>query len=484
MAYVPSGHTGFHFIDGKWAAPAPGGARWPVVNPATEQIVTEISMGTEADVDKAVEAAHRAFAAWSSTRLEERLRIMEKVCAIYERRMAEIAIAVTTEMGAPYQKLSMVRQAPIGLLQFRTTMAAARSFEFDRMLNETTRIRREPVGVCSMLTPWNWPLNQMIIKVAPALATGCTMVVKPSPFAPLSATLVAEIMEEAGLPAGVFNLVLGDAGAFVERLASHPLVDMVSLTGSNVAGAAVAHAAAATTKRVSLELGGKSPNIVLPDADLGAAITHGVRQMMSNSGQSCNAPSRMLVHRPRLAEAEKIAVAVADSLVVGDPLDARTELGPIANQRQYQRVKALIQSGQSEGARMLNGGIERPQGLHRGFFVRPTIFSDVRNHMRIAQEEIFGPVLGVIPYDTEDEAVAIGNDTPFGLSTYIYSATREHAMQVGERMRTGMVHVNGATTDINAPFGGYKQSGNGREWGVWGLEDYLEVKAITGASDA
>ncbi|MGE0652117.1 MAG: aldehyde dehydrogenase family protein [Alphaproteobacteria bacterium] len=467
------------FVGGEWRAPVDGGQPLPVVNPATEETITTVQLGSAGDADAAVGVARGAFPAWSATPLLSRLELMERVCAVYERRMPEIARAVTTEMGAPYRKLALPRQAAVGLLQMRSTIAAARSFSFDWMLNRTTRIRREPVGVCAMITPWNWPLNQMLIKVAPALATGCTMVVKPSPYAALSATLVAEVMAEAGVPPGVFNLVHGEAPV-VTRLASHPLVDMVSLTGSNPAGAAVSAAAAPTIKRVSLELGGKSPNIILPGADITAAVAHGVRQMMSNSGQSCNAPSRMLVSRSRLQEAEKVARAIAEEIVVGDPLADATELGPIANARQYERVQSLIATGSAEGARLVTGGLGRPTPLSRGFFARPTIFSDVTPSMTIAREEIFGPVLVLIPYDTEDDAVTIANDTPFGLSAYIYGATREHAIAVGERMRTGMVHINGTHTDIDAPFGGYKQSGHGREWGAWGLEDYLETKAMMG----
>jgi acyl-CoA reductase-like NAD-dependent aldehyde dehydrogenase len=467
------------YVDGDWRAPAGGGEPLPVVNPATEEVTTTLMLGSAADADVAVEAAGAAFPGWSARPLESRLALMERICVVYERRLGEIARAVTTEMGAPYAKLALPRQAAMGLRQFQSTIAAARRFRFDTMLNQGTRIRREPVGVCALVTPWNWPLNQMIIKVAPALATGCTMVVKPSPYAPLSATLVAEIVAEAGVPRGVFNLVHGDAPVVV-RLASHPRVDMVSLTGSGAAGAAVAGAAAPTIKRVSLELGGKSPNIILPGANIAAAVTHGVRQLMSNSGQSCNAPSRMLVPRTSLREAEEVARAVAGALVVGDPLADATELGPLANARQYERVQAMIARGVTEGARLVAGGPGRPEHLRRGFYARPTVLGDVTNDMTVAREEIFGPVLAMIGYDTEEEAVAIANDTPYGLSAYVYGPTREAAAALGERLRVGMVHVNGASTDIEAPFGGYKQSGNGREWGAWGLEDYLETKAMMG----
>ena len=472
------------YIDGAWVAPVGGGPLHDVVNPATGDAVAAMAFGGDADIDLAVEAAHRAFQSWSQRSLAERLDLLSRICAIYERRMPEIAEAVTQEMGAPYHGLSLPLQAPIGLWHFQMTLAAARDFEFERMLNATTRIVREPVGVCALITPWNWPLNQVVVKVAPALATGCTMVLKPSQNSPLSAAILAEILAEAGVPKGVFNMIQGEGSRLGERLASHPLVDMVSLTGSNPAGAAVSKAAADSVKRLSLELGGKSANIILDDADFEQAVTHGVVQMMSNSGQSCNAPSRMLVPINRLSEVERIAVAAAEATIVGDPFAPDTQVGPIANRRQFDRVQQLIQQGLAEGAKLIVGGPGLPDGIDCGNFARPTIFSGVDNGMTIAREEVFGPVLAIIPYDDEEEAIAIANDTPFGLSGYVTSASRDRAERVARRLRTGMVHLNGASVDLQAPFGGYKQSGVGREWGAWGLEDFLETKAVMGAVEA
>lgn len=472
------------YIDGAWVEPAGGGRPHEVIDPATGEVVATLSFGGEADIDRAVEAAHRAFPRYSQTSLAERLDLLARICAIYERRIPEIAAAVTHEMGAPYHSLSVPLQAPIGLWHFQTALAAATEFTFENMLNATTRIVREPVGVCALITPWNWPLNQIAVKVAPALVAGCTMVLKPSQNSPLSAAILAEILAEAGVPNGVFNMIQGEGVQLGERLASHPLIDMVSLTGSNAAGAAVSKRAADSVKRLSLELGGKSANIILDDADFEKAVTHGVVQIMSNSGQSCNAPSRMLVPHAKLSEAERIAAGAAATMVVGDPFDPGTVLGPIANRRQFDRVQSLIQQGIEEGARLIAGGPGRPDGLERGNFVRPTVFSGVDNSMTIAREEIFGPVLVIIPYKDEEEAIAIANDSPFGLSGYVTSASLERAERVARRLRTGMVHLNGATIDLQAPFGGYKQSGVGREWGAWGLEDFLETKAVMGAAVA
>lgn len=466
------------YIDGRWVDPVNATKRHRVVNPATGGEVAEIRFADEADVDLAIEAAHRAFEGYAALGLQDRMAILGRVAEIYARRMPDIAAAVTMEMGAPYHSLALPAQAAVGLLHLQTALAIAAEFPFEQRLNDTSLIVREPIGVCSLITPWNWPLNQLMVKVVPALLTGCTVVVKPSQNAPLSAAILAEIMDEAGLPKGVFNLVHGEGGRLGDRLASHPLVDMVSFTGSNAAGVAVAKAAADTVKRVSLELGGKSANIILADADLVAAVRHGVIQMMSNSGQSCNAPSRMLVPRSRMVEAEAIATAVVEGIVVGDPQSEGTHVGPIANARQYRHVQAMIEQGLAEGARLVAGGPGSPASLEEGFFARPTIFSDVRNDMVIAREEIFGPVLVMIGYDDLDEAVRIANDSDYGLCGYVYGATLEQATDVARRMRTGAVHLNGASIDPQAPFGGYKQSGNGREWGAWGLEEFLEIKAI------
>ncbi|MBC7702978.1 MAG: aldehyde dehydrogenase family protein, partial [Rhodoferax sp.] len=383
-------------------------------------------------------------------------------------------------MGAPLKALARPVQAPIGLWHLQTVLGAARSYPFDQQQGNTL-ITKEAVGVCALITPWNWPMNQIVCKVAPALLTGCTMVLKPSELAPYSSQIFAEILAAAGVPAGVFNMIHGDGAEIGPLLSAHPLVDMVSLTGSTRAGASVARHAAETIKVVSLELGGKSANIILDDAPLEAAVTSGVIGMMANTGQSCNAPSRMLVPRAKLAEAEAIAVQALGRLVVGDPQDPATTTGPIANGRQYGRVQAMIAQGVAEGARLVAGGTGRVDGIERGYFARPTIFSGVERSMSIAREEIFGPVLVMIPYDSEDDAIAIANDSVYGLSGFVYGATIERARGVARRLRTGMVHLNGATVDPSAPFGGYKQSGLGREWGAAGIDEFVETKAIMGS---
>ncbi|MES2019356.1 MAG: aldehyde dehydrogenase family protein [Pseudomonadota bacterium] len=467
------------YIDGRWVAPANGGEQIDVINPATERSAGTILMGSAADVELAVAAAHRAFASYSRTSLQERLELLASITSIYERRIGDMADAISTEMGAPLHTLAKGVQAPIGLWHFQYTMAMAKDFAFEKVQG-TTLLRREPVGVCALITPWNWPMNQIACKVAPALVTGCTMVLKPSELAPFSAQVFAEILHEAGVPAGVFNMIHGDGARLGPQLASHPLIDMVSLTGSTRAGASVSKNAADTVKVVSLELGGKSANIILADADLEAAVTQGVLNMMSNTGQSCNAPSRMLVPAARLIEAEQIAIAACNSIVVGDPLDPATTIGPIANARQYQRVQALIEQGTLDGATLIAGGCGRPPGIERGYYARPTIFSQANNQMTIARTEIFGPVLTMIGYDTEQEAIAIANDTCYGLSGYVWGGTLDGARAVARQLRAGMVHLNGAGLDLTAPFGGYKQSGNGREWGAAGIEEFLETKAIMG----
>lgn len=478
-----SKHLTQFYIDGEWVDPILGGQPHAVQNPATEQSNFVIAFGETADVNRAIKAAYRAFPSYSTTPLADRLELLDLVCAIYQRRIDDIAAAVTEEMGAPLQTLARPLQAPVGLWHFQAAAAAAREFAFEKKQG-TSLILKEPIGVCALITPWNWPLNQVVCKVAPALAVGCTIVLKPSQNAPLSAVILAEILDEAGVPAGVFNMVQGEGSRLGNVLAAHPLVDLVSLTGSNPAGAAVSKAAADTVKRVSLELGGKSANIILDDADFPAAIGHAVQAMMSNSGQSCNAPSRLLVPANRLAEVERLAAAACADLVVGDPTAASTTVGPVANLRQYRKVQSMIETGLAEGAYLICGGTGRPEGLNAGYFTRPTIFSRVNNRMAIAQEEIFGPVLVIIPYEHEYEAVQIANDSPFGLSGYVTSASLARARDVAKRMRTGMVHLNGAFVDITAPFGGYKQSGNGREWGAAGLEEFLETKAVMGWTEA
>ncbi len=465
------------YIDGAWVNPLQANPM-QVINPATEQAIGTISIGSAADADRAVKAARKAFASYSQTTVAQRQELLQSIIAVYKRRMDDVAAAVSMEMGAPLEKLAKRAQAPAGLGHFIVASKVLADFQFEKM-QKTTRIVREPVGVCALITPWNWPMNQMTCKIAPALATGCTMVLKPSELAPLSAHILAEILHEAGVPAGVFNLVDGDGPGVGAALSSHPEVDMVSFTGSTRAGIAVQIAAAQTIKKVALELGGKSANIITDDADLTAAVKHGVMSMMTNTGQSCNAPSRMLVPAGKLAQAEAIAAAVVSKIMVGDPSNADTTMGPVANSAQFGRVQKMIERGVEEGAKVVAGGVGRPDGMTAGYFVKPTIFSNVNNQMDIARQEIFGPVLCMMPYSGgTDEAVAIANDTPYGLSGYVYAATPEAAGQIAARLRTGNVHLNGAGGDNAAPFGGYKQSGNGREWGALGFEEFLETKAV------
>ncbi|MFJ1472485.1 aldehyde dehydrogenase family protein [Massilia orientalis] len=478
---VSADHLLNFYIEGRWVEPEAGGTKHDIINPATGEVAGVVAYGTDADVHRAVYAAARAFPKYAALPQGQRNELLEAICAEYERRLSDMAEAITAEMGAPLETLSKPLQAQTGLWHFQTALAIAGDFKFDRVQG-TTRIVREPVGVCALITPWNWPINQIACKVAPALAVGCSVVLKPSQNAPYSAALMAEILHDAGVPAGVFNMVQGSGAAFGELLASHPQVDMVSLTGSNAAGASVTKAAADSIKRVSLELGGKSANIILPTADLEKAVAHGVTTMMHNSGQTCVAPSRMLVPQDRLEEVEAIAKRICESLVVGDPLAADTFMGPIANARQYKRVVEMIELGVAEGAYLVTGGAGKPAGCTRGYFVKPTVFSRVRKQMTIAREEIFGPVLTILPYATVEEAIDIANDSPFGLSGYVYGATIEEAQAIAYRLRTGMVHLNGANVDMAAPWGGYKQSGNGREWGAWGFDEFLETKAVLGAA--
>lgn len=469
------------FINGAWVSP-PGRRELDVINPATEQPAGKILLGTAEDVDAAVQAARAAFETFSQTSREERIALLERIIEVYESRMPQIATAISDEMGAP-AKFALNAQAGSGLGHLSTTLAVLKDFEFEETLG-TTQLRREPVGVCGLITPWNWPMNQISCKVAPALAAGCTVVLKPSEIAPLSAHIFAEILEEAGVPKGVFNMVDGDGPTVGEAISRHPDIDMVSFTGSTRAGVQVAKAAAETVKRVSQELGGKSANIILEDADLNAAVKNGVLSMMSNTGQSCNAPSRMLIPAKLYDEAVKIAQTVAAKPVVGDPKAEGVTMGPVANKTQFEKIQRLLQQGVAEGAKVVIGGPGRPSGLDKGYFVQPTVFANVNNQMTIAREEIFGPVLVMIPYRDEEEAIRIANDTVYGLSGYVYSGDIEHARRVARRLRTGMVHLNGASTDTNAPFGGYKQSGNGREWGRDGLKEFLETKAVMGYSSA
>ncbi len=468
------------YINGQWVEPVGGGEPFEVINPATGQLAGTIRLGGAADVERAVAAARRAFDGYSRWTLPQRKDLLMRICAVYERRLDDLAAAITEEMGAPLARLSRAAQAPLGLWHLQTALGAAAQYPFEKPQG-TSLIVREPVGVCALITPWNWPLGQIVCKIAPALLVGCTVVLKPSEYAPFSAQILAEILDEAGVPAGVFNMLHGDGATVGPLLAAHPQVDMVSLTGSTRSGASVAHCAAATIKRVSLELGGKSANIILDDAPLEESVTSGVMAMMMNTGQSCNAPSRMLVPAAKLQQAEDIAAAAVQHLVVGDPLNPATTTGPIANQRQFQRVQALIAQGLSDGATLVVGGLGLPDGLTEGFFARPTVFSGLHNGMAIARKEIFGPVLTLIPYADEEEAIAIANDSDYGLSGYVWGGSVERAAEVARRLRTGMVHLNGAGVDPAAPFGGYKQSGNGREWGAAGIDEFVETKAIMGA---
>ncbi len=465
------------YINGQWRK-SDAALFNEVINPATEQIVAKVAMGSVADVDSAVAAARGAFASWSQTSPEERATYIDKIVAGLEARGDEIAAVITAQMGMPVM-LAKGAQVGLPIFTFKEAAQLARTYAFHSD-HGTTRVVKEPIGVCAMITPWNFPLNQIAVKVAPALAAGCTMVLKPSEIAPLDAFLLAEIIDEAGLPPGVFNLIVGAGPSVGEALAGHPQVDMVSITGSTRAGSAVAAAAAPSLKRVCQELGGKSANIILDDADYEKAVKGGVRLCMFNSGQACNAPTRMLVPRKDLPQIQELVKQAVAGLVVGDPLDDKTYMGPIANKAQYERVLAFMQRALDEGATLLVGGAQRPDGLDTGYYVAPTVFTEVDNSSRTAQEEAFGPILCLIPYDTEEQAIALANDSPYGLSGYVQSGDLAHAQKVGSRMRTGAVELNGARFDQGAPFGGYKMSGNGREHGVWGMEDYLEVKAIVG----
>jgi aldehyde dehydrogenase (NAD+) len=465
------------YIDGNWVDPVTPNAV-DVINPATEEPCGRISLGSPADVDLAVAAAKRAEAAYAATTREQRIELLENVLAAFLKRYDDIAEAIMDEMGAP-RGLAKGAQAGSGPQHIKAAIRALKHFEFEEK-NRTTLIVREPIGVCALITPWNWPVNQVACKVAPALAAGCTMVLKPSEIAPFDAMIFAEVLDAAGVPAGVFNLINGDGPGVGTALAQHPDVAMVSFTGSTRAGVAVAQNAAPTVKRVAQELGGKSANILLDDADFGKAVREGAEECFDNTGQSCNAPTRMLVPRDRMDEAAAIAADVANTLRVGDPRSEDTQVGPLVSGQQWDKVQNLISKGIDEGATLAAGGTGRPDGLAKGYFVKPTVFANVSNDMTIAREEIFGPVLSIIPYDSEDEAVEIANDTPYGLSGYVSSGNLDRARRVAARLRTGMVHINGASLDSMAPFGGYKQSGNGREWGSEGIEEFLEVKSIYG----
>jgi aldehyde dehydrogenase (NAD+) len=465
------------YIDGRWVNPIQA-HDFNVINPATEEPVGTISLGSAADVDKAVAAAKKAFDSYSEATVEQRLAILQRLIEVYQSRMEEMAETISQEMGAPIS-LSRAAQAPIGVAHFSEAVKVLGSFKFEE-LKGSTLMRREAIGVCGLITPWNWPMNQIASKVAPALASGCTMVLKPSEIAPLSAYLFAQILHESGLPPGVFNLVNGDGPTVGSAISSHPYVAMVSFTGSTRAGIAVAAAAAPTVKRVTQELGGKSAHIILDDAELEAAVREGAQACFRNTGQSCNAPTRMLVPQAKMAEAAAVAKRVAEATKVGDPFADGIGIGPLAGKNQFEKVQTLIGKGIEEGAELIAGGLGRPEGIRTGYFAKPTVFASVRNDMTIAREEIFGPVLSIIPYGDEEDAVRIANDTPYGLSGYVTSGDLDHARQVAKRIRSGNVHINGARLDVGGCFGGYKQSGNGREWGEAGLQEFLELKAVFG----
>ena len=469
------------YIDGQWVDPLQG-KEFQVINPATEAPAGLISLGGAKDVERAVAAAKRAFEGYSRTTGEERLALMKRILEQYKKRYADIAAAISAEMGAPI-KLAKDGQAGVGTGHIKAMIEVLQRFKFEERQGPA-RLVHEPVGVCALITPWNWPINQVAAKVVPALAAGCTMVLKPSEFSPFSAALWAEVMHDAGVPPGVFNLINGEGAVVGAALAAHPDIDMVSFTGSTRAGTEVARLAAATVKRVHQELGGKSPNLLLEDADFARAVKASIAHVVENTGQSCNAPTRMLVPRARLAEVEALAKSAAAAVKVGDPTSETTEVGPVVSKIQFDRVEGYIAKGIAEGAKLLIGGEGRPEGLSKGYFVKPTIFSDVRNDMTVAREEIFGPVLCILPYDSEEQAIRIANDTPYGLQAYVWSQDLAHANRVGSRIRAGRITINGASGDMQTPFGGFKASGNGREWGEYGLRDFLEVKAMIGADAA
>jgi acyl-CoA reductase-like NAD-dependent aldehyde dehydrogenase len=476
-----SGRLERAYIGGEWRLPHEP-RRLPVIDPSSEQPIAEIALGGATDVDDAVAAAKQAFPGWAATPAAERAKLLDRIHQLIVERAEIFAQALTQEMGAAIS-YSRTAQVPLAAEHIRVARDNARTYPFVSQRG-TTAIMREPIGVCALITPWNWPLYQITAKVGPALAAGCTMILKPSELSPLSALLFAEVIDEAGIPPGVFNLINGDGPEVGAALAAHPDVDMISITGSTRAGVLVAQAAAPTVKRVAQELGGKSPNVILPDADLTRAVPLGVAAAFRNVGQSCSAPTRMIVPRERLAEVEQIARSAASEIVVGDPRDEKTTHGPVANRAQFERVQQMIHIGLREGARPICGGPGRPDGLERGFFAQPTIFSGVQPDMTIAREEIFGPVLAIIPYDSVEEAIEIANDSVYGLGAHVHGTDIETARAVAARLRSGQVHINSPAWDPNAPFGGYKRSGNGREYGVEGLEEYLETKAVLGFAQA
>ncbi|MEW2919071.1 aldehyde dehydrogenase family protein [Ruegeria sp. ANG10] len=468
------------YINGQWVAPAAAND-FHVINPSNEEPCAVISLGAQADTDAAVAAAKAALPSWMATPVAERIALMEKLVEVYQTRSEDLAQAMSLEMGAPLD-MSRSSQTGAGIYHLKNFIRAAKDFQFERPLGDhapNDRIIHEAVGVAALITPWNWPMNQITLKVGAAAIAGCTMVLKPSEQSPLNAMIFAEMMDAAGFPPGVFNLVNGDGMGVGSQLSAHPDVDMVSFTGSTRAGTAISKAAAETLKKVHLELGGKGANVIFADADE-KAVKRGVLHMMNNTGQSCNAPSRMLVQRPIYDQAVEIAAEVANKVTVGPALEEGRHIGPVVNEVQWTKIQDLIQQGIDEGARLVAGGTGRPEGLNKGYYVRPTVFADANNQMTIAREEIFGPVLTMMPFDTEEEAVEIANDTPYGLTNYVQTQDAARANRMARVLRSGMVEMNGQSRSAGSPFGGMKQSGNGREGGVWGLEDFLEVKSVGG----
>ena len=468
------------YINGMWTAPM-AGHDFDVVDPSTEEVADTIVLGGQTDTDAAVAAAKAAFPKWRLSSKAERLELMQSILDVYMRRSDEMGAVISTEMGAPID-MSKVSQSGTGSFHLKAFIASLKDYEFEHALRageDDTRIIHEPIGVCALITPWNWPMNQIALKVIPALATGCTMVLKPSEQSPLSAVLFSEIMDEAGVPAGVYNMLHGDGPGVGSQLSVHKDVDMVSFTGSTRAGRAITIAAAETVKRVSLELGGKGANLVFADADP-KAVAQGIARCFNNTGQSCNAPTRMLVERSRYADAVEQAKAAANATKVNAASEGGQHIGPLVSEMQFTKVQDLIQQGIDEGATLVAGGMGRPEGLNRGFFVRPTVFADCNNDMTVMREEIFGPVLAMMPFDTEEEAIAIANDTDYGLTNYVQTTDPERARRVARALRSGMVDMNGKGRGAGSPFGGMKQSGNGREGGEWGLDEFTEVRAIGG----
>lgn len=464
------------YIDGQWVAPL-ASSDLTVLNPATEEPIAVIAMGSAGDVDRAVGAAKRAFATYSRTSVDERIALLERLLAVYKRRYEEMAQTISLELGAPIT-MSREQQADVGVGHLQGFIDALKNIHTREILPNGDVMLREPIGVCGLITPWNWPINQIALKVVPALATGSTCVLKPSEFTPLNAILYAEMIDEAGFPAGTFNLINGDGVTVGAALSKHRDVDMMSFTGSTRAGIAVSKDAADTVKRVTLELGGKSPNIVFEDADLEERVTGSVLECFNNSGQSCDAPTRLLVQRSVYERVVEIATRVGNGVKVGNPAEEGAHIGPLVSDIQFERVQTLIEAGIAEGARLVSGGPGKPEGFEKGYFVQPTIFADVTNEMRIARDEVFGPVLAIIAFDTEEDAINIANDTTYGLAAYVQTGDPQRAERVSSRLRAGMVHINGGPFRYGSPFGGYKQSGNGREGGSLGLEDFLEVKTL------